>query len=74
MTYLIVALVLACVIGSAIGWEISKNKHPRLQVTYAIACDRLAIEKFRSAGGKAEPVVSIVSDSENPAGGALACR
>ena len=43
MTYLIVALVMACVIGSAIGWEISKNKHPRLQVTYAIACATLLV-------------------------------
>jgi uncharacterized membrane protein SpoIIM required for sporulation len=43
MTYLIPALVLACVIGSAIGWELSKNKHPRRQVKYVIGCAALLV-------------------------------
>ena len=43
MTYLIPALVLACVIGSAIGWEFSKNKHPRQQVKYVVGCAALLV-------------------------------
>jgi uncharacterized membrane protein YfcA len=43
MTYFILALVLACVIGSAIGWELSKNKHPSRQIKYVIGCTVLMI-------------------------------
>jgi uncharacterized membrane protein SpoIIM required for sporulation len=43
MTYLIPAIVLACVIGSAIGWELSKNKLPRQQVKYVIGCAALLV-------------------------------
>jgi uncharacterized membrane protein SpoIIM required for sporulation len=43
MTFLIPALVLACVIGSAIGWELSKNKFPRQQVKYVIGCAALLV-------------------------------
>ena len=43
MTYLIPALVLACMIGLAIGWEFSKNKHLRRQVRYVIECAALLV-------------------------------
>jgi uncharacterized membrane protein YfcA len=51
MTYLIPALVLACVIGSAIGWELSKNKKPRQQIKYVIGCAALLV------------LVSLVADA-----------
>jgi hypothetical protein len=43
MTYLIAALVLACVVGSAIGWELSKDEQPRRQLTYVIGCAALMV-------------------------------
>jgi uncharacterized membrane protein YfcA len=43
MTYLIPALVLACVFGSPIGRELSKNKHPSRQIKYVIGCAALLV-------------------------------
>jgi heme/copper-type cytochrome/quinol oxidase subunit 2 len=81
MTYLIVALVLACVIGSAIGWELSKNKHPTRQIKYMIGSTVfmvlfvLVVEALvyfldrsrRAAAGRASTLVEAPMDANRSA-------